>query len=407
MPAVLRSLKEAVPLALAAVLLLSDCGGSTKAEPEPAPSSPAQSSTQPAASSSSDEPLSLDFAADSAPLESSTSTVVAATTGYKQVQLHGVDEPTGKKFAEEYQQLVQEELDYLAQRASEYQPAPAEYCQPAPEGKCGQQLEVSVTESGIFEHYATVSMAIRYNIVGGTSTELSRSLTMDVDAGELAEAKDFLPSLDAIVEHAQDGTCLSSLTASSLAGDPEPVQAFSPTEQGLYLSWDSGRHDITACGLSSLLLDWDGLYAAASATATADAAPSAAGAAQCAGGYQPPAGTDGRLCSPAPASARPAEVDSPVIMAPSGDMWCAIYEDFADCSAMSGTPFRAELPLAGAAFEPNVDDGPPGEGFINPEPGEVVTSGAFACLVAEDSLACWSTQSGHGVLMSPQRRERW
>lgn len=317
----------------------------------------------------------------------------------------GVEPVYAEKFVTEFEALLKKDVLDVADLTAKNLPNLAHYCDGLVDGKCVNKVRFMASKAQIYKEYATISYELGVNILGGAPSTLVRSLTMDLRTGELSAAEDFVKDpLDQVRATGIDGKCLTDFD--SLRAVNGKVEAFSPTDDGLYLSWNAGTFDATVCSVAHVLIPW---AASPAQTESAPVTTRAAAGPVCAGDPVLPEGIDGRVCAATVDGATPlhkGEFGSGLVMSPTQNIWCGFRADFIECATIEPN-VRIALGHSGAAEDRTSQDGPPGDSPVTLNYGETITFDQYACVSQEIGLSCWNTQTRHGLFLSRVQSIMW
>lgn len=156
------------------------------------------------------------------------------------------------KFSDGVRQKIRDKLKELSKFAIEVGvcPGPAQQCDPF--------TFFQVSKAQIFDPYATISYQLRYAVDQNTAASVdAASYTMNMLTGQVVGPEEFILVQNANVAAAirNTGTCTRDLELNS--DGTLPIDAFSPTDDGIYLSWDKGTMDMTMCGVGEVTLPWE------------------------------------------------------------------------------------------------------------------------------------------------------
>lgn len=95
-----------------------------------------------------------------------------------------------------------------------------------------------------------------------------------------------------------------------------------------------------------------------------------------------------------------------VVQSPSGNIMCSLTSDTVDCT-MNDPRARIDLDTSSAAADSTRDDGPPEATTQTLDYGQSLRLGSFVCSSSSSGMACWNTNSQHGMFLSKQQTEKW
>ena len=328
----------------------------------------------------------------------------------------GVEQEHADAFTNGFKYGLTERLGDLSKQSTEEQ------------GTCtgdGDQCEpyaaFELTQAQIYGDYATISyeLTVAPNRSTARASVFAESLTMNMRTGEIAEPSEFIaldaPDLpDAITE---SGECTQDYSAS--ADDSNRVDAFSPTDDGMYLSWDKGTFSDTACGVGKVTLPWDEFGIDQQPKDGDDdqqpkddgndePATEGAGSA-CAGSPELPEGVDERVCEEGGKGAKELTAvsgDRAEIATPSENIMCEIGRGSVEC-LMVEPETRVELPSEGKARMTQGSRPITTWDRETLDYGEVGSFTAITCISQEVGLSCWNIETKHGLFLSREEVVLW
>lgn len=397
-------------ISLGCLFTLTACGAGDSPEAIPSANADTESASHSPAQASPTEGVETFMKLEQRDLSHQTTNVDAFSVAQLPL-LSGAKPEVADAFSSGVEELLVEQLKFVAEKSEDYWPIPKEYCQQSPNNLCGSEVRFDVKKHGIHENHATVSYTASYNLAGGTSNEDVLSLTINLDTGRIASLGDFTGNFAGVVaEHAPSGTCFENYASASNRPAPE---AFSPTQDGLYLGWSMATFSTAACGSASLTIPWDALEGQNNKTKPAPSPSDKTGSAKAAkhtcATAKLPEGIDPRVCGTSTDGAQKLVADeygSAWVMTASNNIWCDIYAGELGCTRME-LYGRFSLKQTGAATKADYDDGPPASEPVIMSYGQPVTINGFTCLPQEIGVSCWNLESGHGMFLSRSKTVLW
>lgn len=318
--------------------------------------------------------------------------------------LTGVADEQAQHFTATYRGAFEGELERISAEVADYLDDKADGlptgCVSSEHGECTTTVTAEVVHAEIHLGYASIAYEYTYAPPQGVQITRALSHTMDLQGGSFAQLSDFADpdSLDLSGVADLSDSCSRSYDERADSGQ---FEVFALTAEGLYIS---ERSDVAGagCGVPSAVIAWDELP-------DPDEDVSAESSADCREDSSLPDGADARICDTDPQDTGGIGTDDSGVVEfalPSENIVCAMGADEVDCM-MIDPATRITLPAdAEASTGEDRDPGSIGD-LATLEYGDLAVNGPFACLSDEVGLACWNTETEHGLFLSRASTSTW